>query len=36
MGEAFLEADVLRIAEVAVGADRRRVVRPDVEDDMVA
>src|SRR3990170_4706569 len=35
-GEPLLEADVLGIAEVAIGTDGRRVVRPDVEDDMVA
>ena len=36
MDEALLEADVLRVAEPAVGLQRRRVVRADVEDDLVA
>ena len=36
MDEAFLEADVLGEPEAAVGVEGRRVVRPDVEHDLVA
>ena len=36
MGEALLESEVLDIAEPAIGVEGRRVIRPDVEDDMVA
>ena len=36
VGEALLEADVLAIAEGAVGGQRRRVVGADVEHDLVA
>ncbi len=34
--EALLEADVLAVAEAAIGLERRRVVGSDVEDDLVA
>ena len=36
MDEALLEADVLGVAEAAVGAEGGRVVGADVEDDLVA
>ena len=36
MGEPLLEADVLGVAEAAIGLERRRVVGADVEDDLVA
>ena len=36
MDEPLLEADVLGVAEPAVGVERRRVVGADVEDDLVA
>ena len=36
MDEALLEADVLGVAEPAIGVEGRRVVRADVEDDLVA
>ena len=36
MHEALLEADVLSVSEAPVGGDRRRVVGPDVQDDLVA
>ena len=36
MDEALLEADVLGVAEAAVGVERGRIVGADVEDDLVA
>ena len=36
MDEALLEADVLLVAEPAIGLERRRVVGADVEDHLVA
>ena len=36
MDEALLEADVLRVAEPAIGVERGRVVGADVEHDLVA
>ena len=36
MDEALLEADVLGVAEAAIGVERRWVVGPDVEHDLVA
>ena len=36
MDEPLLEAEVLRVAEAAVGVERRRVVGADVEHDLVA
>ena len=34
--EPLLEAEVLHVAEPAIGVERRRIVRPDVEHDLVA
>ena len=36
MDEALLEARVLDVAQPSIGVDRGRIVRPDVEDDLVA
>ena len=36
MGETLLEADVLGVAEAAIGLEGGRIVGADVEDDLVA